>query len=77
MASGDTPNSTSRESLDKTCLSSIAYKEFKAAKLTDLGEYQFVVDWDPAIPTFDDGLQHTFLLTYPKWKVFVKDIMFN
>ena len=60
-----TPNSTAREALDKTCLSSTDNKEFKAAKLADLGEFQFVFDWDPSIDYFDDGDVHTWKITYP------------
>lgn len=61
-----TPNEIAREMLDKTHLGTTDYKEFKGAKLADLGEFQFVFDWDPSVDFhYDDNTERTYRVTLP------------
>lgn len=54
-----------REARETTHLGSVSYKQFKPAKLKDLGEWTFVLDMDLGDDDYNDGQVHTFRLTLP------------
>ena len=60
-----TPGTNSRTAIEKTHLGSVANKEKQAAKLRELGDWTFVLDFDLSDTNYEDGATYTWRLTFP------------